>query len=40
MSELRIGTCSWKYESWEGLIYSDKAELNYLKGIFSALQYC
>lgn len=28
---LRIGTCSWKYDSWEGIIYSDKAKLNYLK---------
>ena len=22
MAELRIGTCSWKYPSWEGLVYS------------------
>jgi uncharacterized protein YecE (DUF72 family) len=22
MPELRIGTCSWKYPSWEGLVYS------------------
>jgi uncharacterized protein YecE (DUF72 family) len=28
---LKIGTCSWKYDSWKGLIYSDKAQLNYLK---------
>lgn len=28
---LRIGTCSWKYDSWIGLIYSDKAKQNYLK---------
>jgi len=28
MAELRIGTCSWNYPSWEGLIYDshDKAE--------------
>lgn len=31
MSNIRIGTCSWKYDSWKGLIYSDKAKLNYLK---------
>jgi len=31
MSTLRIGTCSWKYDSWKGIIYSDKAEQNYLK---------
>lgn len=28
---LRIGTCSWKYDSWKGLIYPDKDEINYLK---------
>ena len=22
MAHLRIGTCSWKYESWKGLVYS------------------
>jgi uncharacterized protein YecE (DUF72 family) len=22
MAELRIGTCSWKYPSWEGLVYA------------------
>jgi len=25
---LRIGTCSWKYKSWHGLIYSDDTEDN------------
>ncbi len=30
MAILRIGTCSWKYESWKGLIYSDLAAQNYL----------
>lgn len=29
--ELRIGTCSWKYDSWIGLIYSDRAKKNYLE---------
>jgi len=27
----RIGTCSWKYDSWKGFIYSENAKLNYLK---------
>jgi uncharacterized protein YecE (DUF72 family) len=31
MSWLRIGTCSWKYNSWRGLIYPNKRYLNYLK---------
>lgn len=25
-----IGTCSWKYESWAGLVYSSKRPANYL----------
>ena len=28
---LKIGTCSWKYDSWIGLIYSEEAKKNYLK---------
>ena len=28
---LRIGTCSWKYDSWKGIIYPDKKSLNYLQ---------
>ncbi|MFC2083647.1 DUF72 domain-containing protein [Bacteroidota bacterium] len=31
MAELRIGTCSWKYDSWRGIIYSDNPNINYLK---------
>jgi uncharacterized protein YecE (DUF72 family) len=31
MSELRIGTCSWKYDSWRGLVYSFKKPINYLE---------
>lgn len=27
----RIGTCSWKYDSWKGLIYSDTQKTNYLE---------
>jgi uncharacterized protein YecE (DUF72 family) len=30
MSVLRIGTCSWKYESWKGLVYSDTNKANFL----------
>ncbi len=30
MPELRIGTCSWKYDSWRGLVYSDQPA-NYLQ---------
>jgi len=28
---LRIGTCSWKYDSWQGLVYPEKGKINYLK---------
>ncbi|KUG26541.1 hypothetical protein ASZ90_003619 [hydrocarbon metagenome] len=31
MSKLRIGTCSWKYDSWKGLVYPDVPNINYLK---------
>lgn len=31
MAELRIGTCSWKYDSWRGIVYSDKKPLNHLQ---------
>lgn len=30
MTNLYIGTCSWKYPSWEGLVYSRPREINYL----------
>ncbi|NQU39484.1 MAG: DUF72 domain-containing protein [Lentisphaerae bacterium] len=30
MNALHIGTCSWKYPSWRGLVYSDTASPNYL----------
>ncbi|KAB2891397.1 MAG: DUF72 domain-containing protein [Desulfobulbaceae bacterium] len=29
-SNIRIGTCSWKYTSWEGLVYSREKERNFL----------
>jgi uncharacterized protein YecE (DUF72 family) len=28
---LRIGTCSWKFDSWQELVYSGKGEENYLE---------
>lgn len=30
-SKLRIGTCSWKYDSWKGLVYPDFGDFNYLE---------
>ena len=31
MAILRIGTCSWKYPSWAGLVYSAPKGINYLE---------
>ena len=31
MSILRFGTCSWKYESWKGIVYTESSSKNYLK---------
>jgi uncharacterized protein YecE (DUF72 family) len=31
MANLYIGTCSWKYDSWRGLVYSDDPKINYLR---------
>lgn len=28
---MRIGTCSWEYESWRGLVYPEFGEINYLE---------
>lgn len=30
-NEYRIGTCSWKYDSWRGLIYPEQGPINYLR---------
>ncbi|MEE9430138.1 MAG: DUF72 domain-containing protein [Melioribacteraceae bacterium] len=30
-NKIRIGTCSWKYESWRGLVYPEFGEFNYLE---------
>jgi uncharacterized protein YecE (DUF72 family) len=27
---IRIGTCSWKYNSWKGIVYQDKDNIDYL----------
>ncbi len=31
LSPLRIGTCSWKYESWQGIVYSEEHRGNFLE---------
>ena len=31
MAKLIIGTCSWKYDSWKGIIYPNENKINYLK---------
>ena len=30
MSTLRLGSCSWKYPSWQGLVYSARRGIDYL----------
>jgi uncharacterized protein YecE (DUF72 family) len=30
MAGLKVGTCSWKYPSWQGLVYSRPAGIDYL----------
>ena len=31
MNNLRIGTCSWKYDSWKGIVYPEFGDFNYLE---------
>jgi uncharacterized protein YecE (DUF72 family) len=31
MADLRIGTCSWKFPSWHGLVYPASKGINYLR---------
>lgn len=31
MANLYIGTCSWKYKSWQGIIYPETKNMNYLE---------
>jgi len=28
---IRFGTCSWKYDSWMGIVYSNTKDINYLQ---------
>jgi uncharacterized protein YecE (DUF72 family) len=28
---IRIGTCSWKYDSWKGILYPERSDFNYLE---------
>ena len=28
---IRFGTCSWKYDSWKGIVYTESKSKNYLK---------
>jgi uncharacterized protein YecE (DUF72 family) len=30
MAKIRLGTCSWKYDSWQNIVYSENAKQNYL----------
>ncbi|MGB8320524.1 MAG: DUF72 domain-containing protein, partial [Ignavibacteriaceae bacterium] len=31
MNKLHLGTCSWKYDSWKGIIYPEFGEIKYLE---------
>lgn len=31
MAFVKFGTCSWKYDSWKGIVYPDIPQINYLK---------
>lgn len=31
MNNLRFGTCSWKYDSWKGIVYPEFGDFNYLE---------
>jgi uncharacterized protein YecE (DUF72 family) len=31
MAEVRIGTCSWKYDSWRGIVYPEKGGFDFLE---------
>lgn len=31
MNKLKIGTCSWKYESWRGIVYPEFGDFNFLE---------
>jgi len=29
--KLQIGTCSWKYDSWQGIVYPERGPFNHLE---------
>jgi uncharacterized protein YecE (DUF72 family) len=31
MTTIKLGTCSWKYDSWRGIVYSEKKAINFLE---------
>ena len=31
MTQIKMGTCSWKYDSWRGIVYPEQGKLNYLQ---------
>ena len=31
MADVRIGTCSWKYESWRGIVYPEAGKFDFLE---------
>jgi uncharacterized protein YecE (DUF72 family) len=31
MEHIKFGTCSWKYDSWQGIVYTEHAKANYLQ---------
>jgi uncharacterized protein YecE (DUF72 family) len=31
MKDVRIGTCSWKYDSWRGIVYPEKGAFDFLE---------
>ena len=35
--KVRIGTCSWKYDSWEGIVYSRRDSGNLLCSIANGI---
>jgi len=37
MAKIYFGTCSWKYDSWQGILYSPEARNNYLRAYSKTL---
>ncbi len=41
MADIVFATCSWKYKSWQGIVYSNKNKINFLEEYaehFSAME--